>query len=431
MKFIADLHVHSYLSRGTSRDANLEGLYKWAQLKGITLVATGDFTHPEWFAQLQEKLEPAEAGLFKLKGSFSEILDGRIPSSCRNDVRFILNVEISSIYRKKGRVRKNHNLVFAPDFSAAEKINSRLARVGNIRSDGRPILGLDARDLLEIVLEASNDAFLVPAHIWTPWFSLFGSKSGFDAVEECFEDLSKYIFALETGLSSDPAMNWTVSKLDGFTLISNSDAHSLRNLGREANLFETELSYFGLRKAMETGDSRTFPGTIEYFPEQGKYHYDGHRKCRIRYAPSETVKHDGLCTCCGKPVTVGVSNRVRILSDREEGFVLKAAHPYTRLLTLTDILAEIHRMGPKCKKVQESYSSLLSTLGPELKILLESSLEEIESAGLPLLAEAVRRMRAGKVDIRPGFDGEFGTVRLFTDEEINRKESLSIPERHR
>ncbi|MFH1146154.1 MAG: UvrD-helicase domain-containing protein [Pseudomonadota bacterium] len=420
MKFIADLHIHSYLSRATAKNLDLENINLWAQLKGITVVGTGDFTHPKWFSEIRDKLEPAEEGLFKLGKEFADPSANQVPQSCRGPVRFVLSVEISSIYKKNGRVRKIHNILFAPDLASAEKINARLERIGNIRSDGRPILGLDAKNLLEIVLEVSESAFLVPAHIWTPWFSLLGSKSGFDAVEECFEDLTPHIFAVETGLSSDPSMNRMVSKLDGLVLVSNSDAHSPANLGREANLFDTELSYRGILNGLRTGDPERFLGTLEYFPEEGKYHYDGHRKCAARLSPAETMKNGNLCPVCGKEITIGVMHRVLELADRKEGKNPERSYPFTRLLPLTDVLAEMFRVGAKSKRVQGSYHELLSRIGPEFSILRESSPEELESKGSTLLAEAIQRMRKGEVRISPGYDGEFGKIRLFEDEELSR-----------
>ncbi|MDO9462649.1 MAG: endonuclease Q family protein [Deltaproteobacteria bacterium] len=415
MEFIADLHIHSYLSRATARNLNLENLHLWAQLKGITVVGTGDFTHPQWFSEIREKLEPAEPGLWKLKPQVAKEMDKEVPASCKRPVRFLLSVEISNIYKKNGKVRKVHNIVFAPDLSVAEKINARLARIGNIRSDGRPILGLDSKALLETVLDISEDAFVIPAHIWTPWFSALGSKSGFDSLEECFEELTPHIFAVETGLSSDPAMNWRVSKLDGVTLVSNSDAHSPANLGREANLFDTELSYFAIRDALKTGDPGRFLGTIEFFPEEGKYHFDGHRKCGVRLSPRETMRYKGLCPVCGKPVTIGVMYRVQELADRNAGQRPGRTHPFTNLIPLTGILSEVLRCGPKSKKVQMSYHQLLRMLGPELDILGKCPLNVIESKGSLMLAEAIRKMRNQNVHIYPGYDGEFGKVCLFTN----------------
>jgi uncharacterized protein (TIGR00375 family) len=388
MEFIADLHIHSYLSRATAKNLNLEHLNLWAQLKGITAVGTGDFTHPQWFSELSQKLEPAEDGLFSLRPEHAAQTAEMVPTSCRGPVRFILSGEISSIYKKDGKTRKVHNVIFVPKLEVAEKLNRKLDRIGNIASDGRPILGLDCKRLLEIVLETSEDAFLIPAHIWTPWFSVLGSKSGFDSIEECFEDLTPQIFAAETGLSSDPAMNWRVSSLDGLTLVSNSDAHSPGNLGRESNLFDTELSYSAMRDALRSGDPKRFLGTLEYFAEEGKYHFDGHRKCEVRLSPLETMENKGRCPVCGKAVTIGVLYRVEELADRKAGEKPKTSHPYTSLLPLTDVLSEVFQVGPKSKKVAEAYRVLIERLGPEFEILRRVPLEALEQYGPPLLAEA-------------------------------------------
>ncbi|MEE9566035.1 MAG: endonuclease Q family protein, partial [Desulfobacteria bacterium] len=417
MEFIADLHIHSYLSRATAKNLNLEHLNLWAQLKGITVVGTGDFTHPQWFSELSQKLEPAEDGLFNLKPEHAAQTADMVPTSCRGPVRFILSGEISSIYKKGGKTRKVHNVVFVPGLEVAERLNQKLDRIGNIASDGRPILGLDSKRLLEIVLETSEDAFLIPAHIWTPWFSVLGSKSGFDSIEECFEDLTPQIFAVETGLSSDPAMNRRVSSLDGLALVSNSDAHSPANLGREANLFNTELSYSAMRDALRSGDPKRFLGTLEYFAEEGKYHFDGHRKCGVRLSPLETMQNKGLCPVCGKPVTIGVLYRVEELADRKAGERPQTSHPYTSLLPLTDVLSEVFQVGPKSKKVANAFRTLVERLGPEFEILRKSPIETLERHGPPLLAEAIKRMRSKRVHIAAGYDGEFGTISLFDEEE--------------
>ena len=375
--FIADLHIHSKYSRATSRNLDIEHIYIWAQIKGITVVGTGDFTHPEWFGQIVEKLEPAEPGLLRLKKEIARVCDQQVPPACRATVRFLLSSEISNIYKKKDRTRKNHNLVFFPDLEDVRRFNNRLDGIGNIRSDGRPILGLDARDLLEIVLEISDLGFLVPAHIWTPWFSMLGSKSGFDSIEECFEDLSSHIFAAETGLSSDPAMNWRVAGLDGITLISNSDAHSPAKLGREANLFHTALDYHAMRAAMETGDKDRFLGTFEFYPEEGKYHVDGHRKCGVSFTPAQTKAHSGNCPVCGKALTLGVLHRVEDLATRDEGYRPQRAFPFHRLIPLEDLLSDILQVGVQSKKVKQTYQALTADLGSEFQILhasLNSSL---------------------------------------------------------
>jgi DNA helicase-2/ATP-dependent DNA helicase PcrA len=413
MKFIADLHVHSRYSRATARNLDLENLYIAAQLKGVTVVGTGDFTYPAWFEEISEKLLEAEPGLFKLKDELARHCDTQVPESCRGTVRFMLVTEISNIYKKDGKTRKNHNLVFAPDMDVAKQFSARLDKIGNIKSDGRPILGLDARDLLEILLETSDRAFLIPAHIWTPWFSVLGSKSGYDSIEECFEDLTPHIFAVETGLSSDPAMNWRVSSLDGFTLVSNSDAHSPLNLGREANLFNTQLSYPAIKSALKTADPDQFLGTFEFYPEQGKYHVDGHRACNVSFWPETTLKHDGQCPACGKPLTLGVLYRVEELADRKEGQKPSHTSPYFSIIQLEHILSEILQVGPGSKKIKQAYQEAVNKLGSEFNILHHLDGDAIEQAGIPLLAEAVRRMRRQEINIIPGYDGEYGRVQIF------------------
>ena len=417
MKFIADFHVHSRFSRATAKNSDFENLYISAQLKGLSVIGTGDFTHPGWFAEIKEKLIPAEPGMFKLKDEISRLCDQEVPKSCRRKVRFILVSEISNIYKKNNKTRKNHNLVFLSDLNKAENFNSKLDKIGNIKSDGRPILGLDARDLLEILLETSDQAFLIPAHIWTPWFSLLGSKSGFDSIDECFEDLTPFIFAVETGLSSDPAMNWRVSALDGLTLVSNSDAHSPLKLGREANLFDTDISYSAIKSAIKSGDPERFLGTLEFFPEEGKYHLDGHRKCDVRSWPNKTREQGGICPICGKPFTLGVLYRVEELADRPKGVKPKKYHPYYNIIPLVEILSEVLKVGPNSKKVMGNYRNLLEKLGPEFDILTALKRDVIDAAGLPLLGEAITRVRQNKIDLLPGYDGEFGKIKIFRKDE--------------
>ena len=419
MRFIADLHIHSYLSRATSKDLNLEHLYRWAQLKGISLVGTGDFTHPRWFAELREKLVPTDGGVFMLREDIARAIDADLPAACRAPVRFMLSVEISSIYKRAEKVRKVHNLVYVPDFESAAKIATRLAAIGNIESDGRPILGLDSRNLLELVLESTTDGFLVPAHIWTPWFSVLGGQSGFDAVEECFADLTGHIFAVETGLSSDPAMNWRLSALDRFALVSNSDAHSPEKLGREASVFDCDLSFFCLRDALRS-ERDGFLGTVEFFPEEGKYHFDGHRKCGVVLTPDQTRATAGNCPQCGKRLTEGVCGRVANLADRPHGFRPRDAKPYQSLVPLTEVLGEILEVGSGAARVRQAYDRLLSRIGAELHVLSEAPLEDIAREGPPLLSEAVRRIRSGEVRLLPGYDGEYGVVRAFDDAERRR-----------
>ncbi|HEY8485229.1 MAG TPA: UvrD-helicase domain-containing protein [Longimicrobiales bacterium] len=420
MRFIADLHIHSKYSRATSRDLDLEHLSRWAQLKGITVVGTGDFTHPGWFAELREKLVPAEDGLFRLRDDLAAAIEPEVPAACRRPVRFLLQVEISNIYKKGDRVRKVHNLVYMPDFDAAERFRRALARIGNLDSDGRPILGLDSRDLLEITLSVSERAYLIPAHIWTPWFSALGARSGFDSIEECFGDLAEHIFAVETGLSSDPPMNWRLSGLDRYTLVSNSDAHSPGKLGREAVVFDTELSYDGIRDALRSGRAPEFLGTVEFFPEEGKYHYDGHRACGVRLAPEEAEALEGRCPVCGRSVTRGVLSRVEELADRPAGARPDRAAPYRSLIPLPEVLAEVRGVGVGARAVERDYARLLGRLGSELEVLEAVPLEDIERQGGPLVAEAVRRVRAGEVRIAAGYDGEYGTIRLFEPGERER-----------
>jgi len=417
MKIVADVHLHSHFSRATSKNLNLENLYKWAQLKGVTVVGTGDITHPGWLKEMKAKLEPAEDGLFKIKNEIASQLDSEIYKSCRNRVRFMLAGEISNIYKRHDKVRKIHNVVFMPSFDALERFQARLEQIGNIRSDGRPILGLDSRDLLEIVLETDSLGYFIPAHIWTPWFAMFGSMSGFDAVEECFGDLTDHIFALETGLSSDPAMNSRLSMLDKYALVSNSDAHSPQKLAREANIFETELSYISIFNALKNRESGEFKGTVEFFPEEGKYHFDGHRKCGIRWDPKETLANDGMCPICGRKVTVGVMHRVETLADRENELPKEQRQSYKSLVPLPELLAEIYAVGVNSKRVNESLQYLLSKLGSELSILQDIPLDEIKSVGGEMVSEGIRRMRIGEINVKAGYDGEFGTIKLFEENE--------------
>ena len=423
MTFYADLHVHSKYSRATSRNCDLEHLAIWARKKGIRIVATGDFTHPAWRAELKEKLVPAEPGLFRLRPDLERAVEQQLPAACRSSstaVRFMLSVEISTIYKKLDKTRKIHHLIYTPDFDSTERVVDSLSRIGNLHSDGRPILGLDSRHLLEIALESGPNSYLVPAHIWTPWFAALGSKSGFDAIDDCYGDLAPHIFAVETGLSSDPPMNWRVSSLDRFRLVSNSDAHSPEKLGREVCVFDTELDYFALRRALETGEG--YEGTLEFFPEEGKYHLDGHRHCHVRLSPGETRKHEGRCPACGKPLTVGVMHRVEDLAERpEEVAPPETAGTMQSLIPLPEILSEIHRVGPKSKRVAQHYESLLGRLGPELQLLNTVSLEDIEPAASTLVAEAVSRLRRQEVIRDAGYDGVYGTIRLFQDAELRQR----------
>jgi DNA helicase II / ATP-dependent DNA helicase PcrA len=420
MRFHADLHVHSKYSRATSRDLDLEHLAAWAARKGIGVVATGDFTHPAWCTELKQKLVPAEAGLYRLRDEIEHGVMATLPASCRRPVRFMLEVEISTIYKRGERTRKVHHLIYAPDFDTVDRISARLARIGNIASDGRPILGLDSRDLLEIVLESNPHAYLVPAHIWTPWFAALGSQSGFDSITECYGDLAEHIFAAETGLSSDPPMNWRVSFLDRYRLTSNSDAHSPGKLGREATTFDCELDYFAIEQALRTGQG--YVGTVEFFPDEGKYHLDGHRKCEVRFSPKETLAHGGRCPVCGEAVTIGVEHRVQMLADRSEAQALPPPNAGTvaNLVPLPEILCELTGSGSASRAVAAGYDQAIAKLGAELAILQAVPAEDIARAGSSLLAEAITRLRAGQVIRDPGYDGEYGVIRLFNDSELER-----------
>ncbi len=428
MKFIADLHIHSHFSIATSKQCIPEYLDYWARIKGIMVVGTGDFTHPGWLKEIKEKLEPAEQGLFKLKDSYAKEIPLEYKSKSNAKVRFLLTSEISNIYKKDGKTRKVHNVIFAPDFATVEKIQYELKRIGgNITSDGRPILGLDSRDLLEIALNSSENIFFVPAHIWTPWFSALGAKSGFDTIEECYGDLADNIYTVETGLSSDPPMNWICSFLDRYTLISNSDAHSPQKLGREANLFDTELSYNSIVNALKTGNPEQFLGTVEFFPQEGKYHYDGHRKCEIVWNPLETLQHNCICPVCNKRVTVGVMNRILQLSDRENILELKNRIPFHSTIPLKELLSEIVGVSPNCKSIDTMYLNTIKKIGSEFDILLNLPIEDIKKAGNEILSEAIKRMRNGEVFIKEGYDGEYGQIKVFQEYErrsFGQQESL-------
>ena len=415
--FIADLHIHSRFSRACSKDCDIEHLSWWALRKGLTVLGTGDFTHPAWAAELKDTLVPAEPGLFRVRPDLERRLHRDTPASCAGTVRFMLSVEISTIYRRDEQTRKVHHLLYAPSFEAADRITAALAKVGNLASDGRPILGLDSRDLLEITLEAGPGCFLVPAHVWTPWFAVLGSKSGFDAVRDCYADLAGHIFAVETGLSSDPAMNWTCSSLDAYRLVSNSDAHSPPALGREATVFGTDLDYFAMAEALRTG--RGLDGTLEFFPEEGKYHLDGHRKCGVRIEPEQATALADRCPACGKPLTVGVLHRVAELADRPAGFRPDGAAGFACLVQLPQIIGEILGTGPKSKKVTAEAGRLVGALGPELTILREVPLDDLRRVGGARFAEGIGRLRRGEVITQAGYDGEYGTIRLFGRDELD------------
>lgn len=408
MKFIADFHLHSKYSRATGKNTDLENIDKWAKIKGVKVITCGDFTHPVWFNNLEEKLQPVEPGLFQLKGS-------------NTGVRFILTTEISCIYTKKGKVRKIHVVVFAPSLKVAGEINKRLGAIGNIRSDGRPILGLDVIELLKIVLDVSPDCLFVPAHCLTPWFSIFGSKSGFDSIEECFDDYAKHIYAIESGLSADPGMIWRIPDGRRVAILSNSDAHSVEKIGREANVFDTELNYFSILKAIKTKNPKEFLNTIEFYPQEGKYYNDGDRLCNMSLSPKESLEYRELCPACGKKLVIGVLNRVQKLADKDEGFVPENVIPFKNIIPLKEIIGEAFSVGVVSKRVKAEYERIVEHF-PEFEVLLETPIEEIKKIADSQVAEGIRRARAGEVKIQPGFDGVFGKVKIFSD--IEKAESI-------
>jgi uncharacterized protein (TIGR00375 family) len=407
MKFIADFHIHSAFSRAVSRDMTLDNLDIWGRKKGLKVIGTGDFTHPRWFSDIENLLEPAEPGLFKIKSE-------------DNGTRFLLSSEISSIYSRGGAARRVHNLIFAPDILTVKKISEAfLKRGANLISDGRPIIGLDSEELVKIVIEANAEAVVIPAHAWTPWFSVFGSMSGFNSLEECYGEQTKNIFAVETGLSSDPEMNWRLSDLDNISLISNSDSHSLQRLGREANIFDADLSYRGIIDAIRSRDKNKFLMTIEFFPEEGKYHFDGHRTCGVSLSPEEAVKLNNKCPSCGKPLTIGVLNRVCQLADRPAGYKDDRRVPYKNLIPLNEIIAEAYGVGTSSKKVKGEYERIVSVVGNESEVLLDKSEEELAAGIDGKIVEGIIKVRKGEVEITPGYDGEYGKIKIFGVEKKN------------
>lgn len=410
MKMIADLHIHSRFSMATSKEGTPENLDFWARKKGISLIGTGDFTHPVWREELKERLVSEGNGLYRLRDEYVKEESRKFPGE---GTRFVVSGEISSIYKKNGKTRKVHNVILLPSLEAADAMAQRLEKIGNIHSDGRPILGLDSHDLLEMMLDVCPEGILIPAHIWTPHFSVLGAKSGFDSVEECFEELAPYIHALETGLSSDPAMNWRISKLDRYQLVSNSDAHSPSKLGREANLLDIDCSYEGLYRAIQTGEG--LEGTVEFFPEEGKYHFDGHRKCGVSLSPVEAEWLGGICPVCGKKLTMGVDHRVEQLADRAEGFVKKDGKKYESLVPLPEVISACMGYSTASKKVQGCFEQMIQTLGTEFDILRNVPSEDIKSCAGERIAEGIENVRTGNVKRIPGYDGEYGKIELFDE----------------
>lgn len=405
MRIIADFHIHSKYSRATSKDMDLDHLAESARMKGINLLGTGDFTHFLWFEELRQKLKLVNYGIYEYKG-----------------INFVLTTEVANIYFKNGKIRRIHNMIFAPTFEVVEKMNENLSKYGSLSSDGRPVLGLSCENLVEIVLGISKDCLIVPGHIWTPWFSLFGSESGFDSIEECFGKYTKDIYALETGLSSDPAMNWRLSSLDRFTLISNSDSHSPSRIGREANVFEAKLEYLEILDILKKKDKKRFLFTVEFFPQEGKYHYDGHRNCEVRLSPKETLKLNGVCPKCGKNLTIGVMHRVEKLADREEGFYPENAIPFKNMVPLDEIIASAKGLSPDAQQVKQEYLNIVRNLGTEFDILFNLSQEDLYEKLSSKIVEGIVRVREGRLNILPGYDGEYGKIEIFGKEETEKKE---------
>ena len=446
MEFIVDLHIHSHYSRATSKDSTLEGLYRWGKIKGINIIGTGDFTHPLWFAEMKEKLETAEPGLFKLREDIAKKIDSTLPQSVRiNLIRFILTVEIATIYSKTGKVRKLHNLVVAPSFETAANINSQLDRIGNLKADGRPILGMDSKRLLQMCLDTDRRLLYIPAHIWTPWFAMFGSKSGFNSIEEAFEELAPEVKAIETGLSSDPFMNWRLKELQNVAIISSSDAHSPQKLGREATIITLSpksrlrqdyggqaevqspksLSYDSIIDSIRTNDERLV-GTIEFFPQEGKYHFDGHHACNVKFTPKETKKHNGICPVCHRPLTIGVDYRVSEIADHTEDFKPKHHKVVEYIIPLPELLAEMVGTGSSSKKVKTEYERIIAGLGTEFDILRKMSITDIYKNGFQDLSKIIERMRKGDIFIEPGYDGVYGVIKVFADDSERKKLSDQI-----
>lgn len=416
MRYVADLHIHSRFARACSKELTLENIDKYCATKGVQIVATGDYTHPQWFREMKNTLVEKEPGLYICKNS-------------KYETRFICSVEISCIYSKGGKVRRLHIVVLAPSIEIVEKINKDLSKVGKLASDGRPILGLDAKKLAEIIFNIDPDCMVIPAHAWTPWFAVFGSKSGFDSLQECFEELTPKIYSIETGLSSDPPMNWRLAGLDSITLVSNSDAHSLPNIAREANVFDIDpkrLSYAEILDIIKTGDRKRFLFTIEFYPEEGIYHWDGHRDCKVSFPPPKTKDLQGQCPVCKKPLTIGVLNRIETLADRSEDYVREGAIGFRKLVELDKIIAEsLDIKSRSSKKVQKEYNAILQKGKTELEVLLDASYEELGSLASPVIVEGIRRVREGKLHITPGFDGQYGEVHIFSENEKgSRQKSL-------
>lgn len=412
MRYIADFHIHSKYSHATSKYMDLQALALWGQLKGIMMMGTGDFTHPLWQKELKNQLHEAEQGLFKLKPLYHKAVEQQVYDSCKSTQRFMLTAEISTIFKRYGKCYRTHSIVLAPSFEAVDYISKQLAKIGNIEADGRPIIGCDVKDIVKIALDASPDCMVIPAHIWTPWFGMLGSKSGFNSIADCFEEMLEHIYAVETGLSSNYLMNAQISDLDKFALLCNSDAHSVQKLGREANLMNTELTYVGITSALKQNDPKQLVAGIEFFPERGKYYGDGHRACNVYMTPEQTSQHKATCPTCNKQLTVGVLNRVMQLASRtpeEARQVVRRSH---QVIPLLDIISHHIGMAETSKKVQKLYHHMLQSIGCEFYILLKASLEEVARISTVGIAQSIAKLRTGDVVVQPGYDGVYGQVQF-------------------
>lgn len=428
MRQIADLHIHSRYSRACSGELTLENIDKTCRIKGVDIIATGDFTFPDWFVSINKDLEEINnSGLYKFKTAEDD------------QIKFILSTELALIYKKGGKCRRIHIMVQAPNIKAVKELNSYLDKRYNIRSDGRPILGMRAEELVKICLSIHPKFLIYPAHIWTPWFAIFGSKSGFDSMEECFGDYTKDIYAYETGLSSDPEMNWRLSALDNYTLLSSSDAHSLPNIAREATVFELKkVSYDEIYDVIKNKRVETprrgvsiansyLDYTIEFYPEEGMYHLDGHRACGVCFTPEKTKKHKGICPKCKKPLVIGVEYRVDELADRSLGFKPKNVPGFKKIVELDKIIAQALGIKSRTsKKVQLEYKNLIQQAGTEMEILLDKNLDDLSDMTLPDVIKGIKRVREGKLSVEPGFDGQYGSVKIFSDKERNKEKQQKL-----
>ncbi len=397
MNYIADLHIHSRFSRATSKNITLDSLTEGAKRKGISLITTGDILHPVWRSEIKSLVKEKDYGIYSYNG-----------------VDIMLGVEVSSIFKDKGRVRKIHTVLLIPDFRTALSISNALSERWNMSSDGRPIIGMNIRDFIRLIVDINPDTIIIPAHIWTPWFSIFGSNSGYNSIEECCEDMSRYIDALETGLSSDPPMNWMVSDIDKYTLVSNSDAHSVKNLGREANVFSRPLNIKEMKHVLRQRDSKRFLFTIEFFPQEGKYHYDGHRNCNISLSPGQSIENKNICPVCGRPLTLGVLHRVYELADRKMGEKPLHYIPFKSLIPLREIISNAIGVGPDSKKVSDIHTSLISHFNNEFYILLYADKYDIARIVGEEIASKIDAVRKGRVHIKPGYDGVYGKIEIDT-----------------